>query len=418
MDLYAQAIDDARDAGFTVCEALANELYARFWAAQKQRQLASSFIREASHAYRRWGAVAKCSQLEAEWPGIAFRATGRTSGPERGQRSSSQRSSSQRGISDQMGGLDLHSLLKANQLLAEEVHLESLLQKMLVVLLENAGAERAAIVLDVEGQLIVEAVGGVQPGRRVEGRRVGVLLSEYADEDGPLLPSEILEYTRLTRATVVLDDPAADERFPGNRYLRARRPKSVLCLPVVSQGRLVALVYLENNLLGQAFTAKQRITLELLGAQAAISLVNARLYESLEEKVARRTEELRLMTLKDGLTGIANRRCFDERLSAEWRRGIRSGRPLSLLMLDIDHFKQFNDFYGHLEGDQCIRAVAQSLGRAAGRPATRWRATAARSSPFCFRKRTPVPRSRSRRPASASCRRSPSPTPGRPRGTG
>lgn len=74
------------------------------------------------------------------------------------------------------------------------------------------------------------------------------------------------------------------------------------------------------------------------------------------------------MSLKDGLTGIANRRSFDERLAAEWRRSLRSGEPLSLLMVDIDHFKQFNDHYGHLEGDGCITEVAQALQRAASRP--------------------------------------------------
>ena len=140
-----------------------------------------------------------------------------------------------------------------------------------------------------------------------------------------------------------------------------RKPKSALCLPVNAQGKLVALVYLENNLMESVFTAKHQLTLELLSSQAAISLVNARLYESLELKVLQRTEELRQISMKDGLTGIANRRSFDERLAVELRRGQRSQAPLSLLMIDIDHFKQFNDHFGHFEGDGCIRAVAMLL---------------------------------------------------------
>ena len=173
---------------------------------------------------------------------------------------------------------------------------------------------------------------------------------------------------QLTRTALLLNNPAADERFANSAYLRMRQPKSVICLPVVTQGKLIALVYLENNQMENAFTARQQLTLELLSGQAAISLVNARLYDSLERKVQQRTEELRQMSLKDGLTGIANRRSFDERLALEWRRSLRSGEPLSLLMVDIDHFKQYNDHYGHLDGDACITEVAHALQRAASRP--------------------------------------------------
>jgi diguanylate cyclase (GGDEF)-like protein len=361
MDLYAQAIDAAKAADFVACEALANELYARFWVAQNQRQLATNFVRDAYFHFQRWGAATKCAVLEEQWPQIAFRAAEL-------RHSAVSRSTTHRNVSEKTGLLDLHSLLKANQVLAKEIQLDALLQKMIEVLLESAGAESAAIVLEEDDQLIIEAVGALQEGRRVACERIGRQLVDYHDEHGPLLPAAIIEQARLTRSTLVLNNPAADERFSNNHYLRRRQPKSVMCLPVVSQGRLVAVLYLENNQLEHAFTARHQVTLELLGAQAAISLVNARLYESMEEKIALRTEELRQMTLKDGLTGIANRRSLDERFGVEWRRALRSGQPLSLLLLDIDHFKQYNDHYGHLEGDQCIRAVAQMLQHVVGRP--------------------------------------------------
>lgn len=361
MDLYARAIDAAKAAEYPAAEALANELYALFWRAQKQPQLATNFVREAHFHYQRWGAVSKCSALEQAWPQIQFRASRRGFG-------GSMRTATLRNISEQVGLLDLHSLLKASQLLAKEIHLDSLLEKMLEVLLENAGADRAAIVLEEEDRLIVEAVGGLDSGRRIVCQRVDRRLQDYSDETGPLLPRGLIEQVRLARATLVLDNPQDDARFSSSVYLRQRRPKSVMCVPVVSQGRLSAVLYLENNQLEGAFTAKQQVTLELLGAQAAISLVNARLYSNLERKVAQRTEELRQMSLRDGLTGIANRRYFDERLGIEWRRGLRSGRPLSFLLVDIDYFKQFNDHYGHVEGDACIRAVAQTLQRLAARP--------------------------------------------------
>jgi diguanylate cyclase (GGDEF)-like protein len=262
--------------------------------------------------------------------------------------------------------LDLQSLLKANQLLAKEIQLDALLRQMLAVLLENAGAERGAIILADDDELIVEVVGGLSLSRRVESVRIARPLSQALQQTAqginlPMLPSELIEYSKLTYSTLVVNSPHQDERFSRSAYFQSQRPKSVLCLPVVAQGRMVALVYLENNQLENAFSTKQQQTLELLGAQAAISLLNARLVEHLEAKVEQRTQELRQMTMRDGLTGIANRRAFDERLDIEWRRSERDGTPLSLLMIDIDHFKQFNDGLGHLEGDRCIRLVAQTL---------------------------------------------------------
>lgn len=361
MELYAQAIDAAAEAGYVVCEALANERYARFWQGLNQRQLARNFIREAYFHYRRWGASAKCARLERQWADTPFRSIETRAAP-------GGMSTTLRNISEQTGLLDLRSLLKANQLLAKEIQLDSLLEKMLEVLLENAGAEHCAIILDEDDQLIVEAAGGMADGRNLRTQRISRKLADYVEETLPLLPNAIIEYVQLTRTALLLNNPAADERFANSAYLRMRQPKSVICLPVVTQGKLIALVYLENNQMENAFTARQQLTLELLSGQAAISLVNARLYDSLERKVQQRTEELRQMSLKDGLTGIANRRSFDERLALEWRRSLRSGEPLSLLMVDIDHFKQYNDHYGHLDGDACITEVAHALQRAASRP--------------------------------------------------
>ena len=81
------------------------------------------------------------------------------------------------------------------------------------------------------------------------------------------------------------------------------------------------------------------------------------------------TDELRSLASLDGLTGLANRRSFDDALAREWRRSLRSGDPISLLMVDVDHFKLFNDRYGHPGGDGCLRLVADALRGAARRPA-------------------------------------------------
>jgi len=83
---------------------------------------------------------------------------------------------------------------------------------------------------------------------------------------------------------------------------------------------------------------------------------------------------------------VANRRQFDEVLSREWRRAARAHRPVSLLMVDVDFFKQYNDLYGHQTGDDCLKAVAGGCATSSGGRLTSWRASAARNSPYCCRR--------------------------------
>jgi diguanylate cyclase (GGDEF)-like protein len=95
------------------------------------------------------------------------------------------------------------------------------------------------------------------------------------------------------------------------------------------------------------------------------AVVRARVRTQLTVK--RQADALRALTLTDGLTGVANRRAFDERLGAEWRRCGRAGLPMALILVDIDHFKPYNDHYGHQAGDAILRLVADAMRRAAGR---------------------------------------------------
>ena len=95
-------------------------------------------------------------------------------------------------------------------------------------------------------------------------------------------------------------------------------------------------------------------------------VVEARIRAQL--RVKRRIDQLERHANQDALTEVANRRCFDLTLDAEWRRAMRSGQPLALVMIDVDCFKQYNDLYGHREGDHCLRRVARALSQALTRP--------------------------------------------------
>ncbi|WP_416397226.1 diguanylate cyclase [Allohahella sp. A8] len=364
MTLYDQAIDAAEKAGFLQCQAIACERYARFWLARQQQRLAQHFIKEAHYHYGRWGASAKCMLIEREWPSLsgAWRnvSYGGYDDPT---------SFSATKVVSPASLLDYQSLLRANQLLSQEVNTSDLLKKMMEVLLVNAGAQHGGIAVNDEGVLRLGVCGNVDAGTgEIDCRLFGadhevqthqsVGTPEQAES---LLPDAIIRYVQHTCETLLLEKPAEDQRFLNNAYLQRHRPKSVLCLPIIGQGRLIAIVYLENNLTEKTFTHQHKDTLELIAAQAAVSLVNARHYGQLEEKVRLRTEELHRLASIDALTGVANRREFDTVLKREWARSQRDGLPLSLLMIDIDHFKLYNDHYGHPVGDRCINAVAQAL---------------------------------------------------------
>ncbi len=162
----------------------------------------------------------------------------------------------------------------------------------------------------------------------------------------------------LERAAIVLG-PAEAEQTP----LR-------LVVPIRFRDEVLGALQLESRS-ADVFTPATVLAFEAFAQQVAGAIRFASLTQQLETKsraledanehLARAIETLQLISTQDGLTGIPNRRHFDETLEREWRRAARSRRPLSLLMLDIDSFKLFNDTEGHQAGDDCLRNVARAL---------------------------------------------------------
>jgi class 3 adenylate cyclase len=180
--------------------------------------------------------------------------------------------------------LDLMTVVKSAQALAGEVQLGALLEKLLLIVLENAGAQRGALLLRQGDELRVQAEG------RADGT-VEVLQDAPLAEHGGLAHA-IVNYVARANESVVLHDATAVNRFSADPYLARARPRSILCIPLVNQGRLTGVLYLENNLAAGAFTADRSQLLGLLAGQIAIALDNALLYEQLEERVRQRTEQL------------------------------------------------------------------------------------------------------------------------------
>jgi PAS domain S-box-containing protein len=269
--LYEQAIRSARTNGFVHNEALANELAARFYAARGFEKIAHAYLRDARYGYLRWGADGKVRQLDQCYPHL------------REERASA---SSTATIGTPVEQLDLGTAIKASHAVSGEIVLEKLIETLLVIAVEHAGAERGLLILPRGEEHRIEAEA--RTGRDKVEVQLGQRLVTPAE-----LPESLLRYVVRTQESVILDDASLQNRFSEDDYLRQRRSRSVLCLPLVKQAKLMGVLYLENNLAPRVFTPRRLAMLELLVSQAAISLDHARLYADLtqENSDRRKAEE-------------------------------------------------------------------------------------------------------------------------------
>ncbi|HKB84314.1 MAG TPA: GAF domain-containing protein, partial [Burkholderiales bacterium] len=265
MRQYEQAIRSASENGFVQNEGLAHEVAARFYAARGVKTIAHACLREARRCYLRWGAFGKVRQLEQLHPQI---------------RDAPAAASPTTTIGAPVERLDVGTVLKAAQAVSGEIVLGELIKTLLRIAIEHAGAERGLLVLlpDDAPRIVAEATTG--------SGQVKVTLRETAASPAEL-PESVLHYVIRTRESVILDDALVQNVFSADEYICQKRPRSVLCVPLVKQAKLIGVLYLENNLASHVFTPTRISVLELLASQAAISLENARLYNDLREREAR-----------------------------------------------------------------------------------------------------------------------------------
>jgi PAS domain S-box-containing protein len=265
MRLYEQAIGSARANGFVHNEALANELAASFYGSRGFEKIARAYLQDARHGYLRWGADGKVRQLEQLHPHL---------------RDAPVPASATTTIGTPVERLDVGTVLKAAQAVSSEIVLGELIKTLLRIAVEHAGAGRGLLILfdGEEPRIAAEATTG--------RGQVQVMLRETAPSADDL-PESMLQYVIRTRESVILDDALAQNPFSADEHIYRKRARSILCLPLVKQSKLIGVLYLENNLASHVFTPTRILVLELLASQAAISLENARLYDDLREREAR-----------------------------------------------------------------------------------------------------------------------------------
>ncbi|HXU37698.1 MAG TPA: sigma 54-interacting transcriptional regulator [Blastocatellia bacterium] len=276
--LYDQAVRYSAKTGTLQHQALANELFARFWLGRGMEEIAAVFMAESRSCYLQFGATAKVKQLDSLYQNLFERYARIGATPAE--------------------SLDVETAIKAAQAIAREINLEKLLGRLMGIAIENAGAERGCLILEHGGQPFVQAEGTKDA---VEVRIGGATPLDQATS----LSKGIVNYVRRTLESVVLADAHEDDLYAADDYIVRTQPRSILCTPVLKQGRLVGVLYLENNLVIGAFTEGRIKLLQLLSSEAAVSIENARLYESMkQEAIQRRQAEETLRSVVEGTAAV------------------------------------------------------------------------------------------------------------------
>ncbi|RKR36217.1 ATP-binding sensor histidine kinase [Paraburkholderia sp. BL17N1] len=265
---YEKAIRSASANGFVHNEATASELAGRFYATLEFDKIARTYLSDARRCYLSWGAISKVEQLDKLYPYLnGHLTTPAFSGT----------------ITAPTSLLDLATVIKVSQTLSSEMVLPSLIEKLVRLAVENAGAQRGLLILlrsaAQGGEPRIEAEATSQAG----GIDVVVRQSIVTSSD---LPQAALDYVIRTQERVLLDDASRDIFYSENDYVNQKRSRSLLCLPILKQAKLIGILYLENSLAAGVFTSDRVELLQLLASQAAISLENAKLYSDLQRSEA------------------------------------------------------------------------------------------------------------------------------------
>ena len=267
MDAYDQAVSLSRKNRYLLDQALANELAAGFYLHTKRKKIARVFMGDAIVCYTRWGAMAKVMAIEERYESLLKREP-----IYRGIREEDVTSTTGLSTGTASEALDVSTVMKVSQAISGEIVLSKLMERMMKIVMENAGAEKGFVILARKKGLMVEAEG------TTDSVDVSVLKSISLDRHKGL-SAAVVNYVARTKETLILKNASVEGEFIKDEYILNTRPKSILCTPILYQGQVSGVLYLENNLTEGAFTRDRLSVLNVISSQIAVSIRNANLYE-------------------------------------------------------------------------------------------------------------------------------------------
>lgn len=368
IEFYDLAIQGAHANGYTQDEALAYELAAKFYLNWDKEKVTAGYLQDAYYSYARWGAKTKVEDLKQRYAQFLQPILAQERSHQQGNLITKTQVTSSSSGSTEL--LDLAAVMKATQAISRELLPDQLILTLMQGVLENAGAERGALILLEADHLLL--VAECVSGQTCE-------LQSTSLDVCSTLPISLVHYVFRTGEIFVSDDIKIENQFIADLYIIEQQPTSVLCLPLIKTNQAIGVLYLENNLVAAAFTSDRVQVLQVLCAQAAISFENANLYknlqisnQTLEESLAdlqltqvklmQATKQLQHDAFHDALTNLPNRALFMQLLDHAIQLNQRHANSFySVLFIDLDRFKMINDSLGHALGDELLKSVAQRL---------------------------------------------------------
>jgi len=285
-EFYERAISGAEENEYIQEEALAYELAAKFYLERGRKKIAQTYIKEAHYIYTNWGAKAKVEDLETKYYILLSKLSEKRD-------VTINLSSTTLDTDNKLSfELDLASIMKASQAISGEIMLDQLLIKLMKILIENTGAQTGFLIFKKAGKWVIEASCNGNPDN------VKILQSIPIEDK---LPTSMVNYVARSRETVVEKDAAKQGQFTNDPYIKTNQIKSVLCTPLINQGKLNGIIYLENNLSKGSFTPERLEIIQLLSGEAAIAIANAKLYAEISESENRLRQFLEAIPIGIGI---------------------------------------------------------------------------------------------------------------------
>jgi len=305
---YEHAAGAAREAEMLHLETVAAQLAIRLARSSELAVIGSAWLRVKHDVVSQWGATFLRDALEATNPELRTTPTSLPADT----------------LSARSDQFEVLAAIKASQALARETTIEGLTQALLEIVLQQAGAQRAVILLIQDGRLAVARAAASN----------GVASNEVAES--------AVRYVERTQSSIVLADAMADATFADDPHVARMGVRSVLCMPIVVRSQLIGVLYLENNLASNAFSSERLALLEVVSAQLAISLDNARLFDERQQRAEDAARE------EASATTVAMERARLTELFAQ--------APAAIAMLEgAEHvFTLANSRYRRIVGDRAL----------------------------------------------------------------